>query len=411
MPARLLHTADWHVGKSLLGASRDAEHRAVLTEIRDVAIDHDVDAVVVAGDLFDQANPSAGAARIVYEGLLALREAVGTVVVVAGNHDSPKRWTSVRDLLQAAGIHVIAEVAPRDAGGRVVFTAGDGTECELVGLPWVFERRLVRTAHALGLPPVEGYANGMRAVVGSLAPTSVRESARPAVLVGHAHVDGAALGSGRSLPPGTGCAIPTRVFPESFAYVALGHIHRAQALRGAVVPTHYSGSPLQLDFGEAGDEKSVRLVDVDRDRPAFVREVPLEAGRPLVALHGTLEELEAQWGDAEHDCWLAVTVRCRRAEPGLADRAREICPQAVAVHLDPTERPEAARRARPSLRGLGPRELFRRYLSEARGDESPADADLDLFEEVLADTECGDGFDEETLAPVLELKPPSRDAA
>lgn len=399
------------MGKGLLGASRDAEHRAVLTEIRDLAVDHEVDAVVVAGDLFDQANPSAGAARIVYEGLLALREAVETVVVVAGNHDSPKRWTSVRDLLHAAGIHVIAEVAPPDAGGGLVFTARDGTECGLVGLPWVFERRLVRTAQSLGLPPAEGYANGMRAVVGALAPAPVARSDRPAVIVGHAHVDGAALGNGRSLALGAGCAIPASVFPESFAYVALGHVHRAQALRNAVVPTHYSGSPLQLDFGEAGDDKSVRLVDVERDRPTVVREIPLQAGRPLVALHGTLEELETQWGDVEHDCWLAVTVRCRRAEPGLADRAREICPQAVAVHLDPAERPEAVRRARPSLRGLGSRELFRRYLTEARGDESPADADLDLFEEVLADAEAGDGFDDEILAPVLELKPPSRDAA
>jgi exonuclease SbcD len=408
VPARLLHTADWHVGKSLLGVSRDQEHRAVLTEIRDVAADQTVDAVLVAGDLFDQANPSAEASRIVYEGLLALREAVDTVVVVAGNHDSPKRWTSVRDLLDVAGIHVMAEVAPPEMGGGVVFTARDGTECELVGLPWVFERRLVRTARALGLTPPESHADGMRSVLEALAATGRCDG--PTVLVGHAHVEGAALGTGRRLVAGTSCAIPASAFPDSLAYVALGHVHRPQALPAAGPATHYSGSPLQLDFGEAGDQKSVRVVDVEHDEAVAIREVPLSAGRRLVALHGTLEELEARSAQVGEDCWLALTVRCSRAEPGLADRVREFCPQALAVHLDPTERPAAARRGRPSLRGLGPRDLFRRYLVEARGEASPSDADLDLFEEMLAAADR-DEEDVELLAPVLPLKPPKRDAA
>lgn len=377
----------------------------MLTEIRDLAARHEVDAVLVAGDLFDQANPSAEAARIVYDGLLGLREAVDTVLVVAGNHDSPRRWASVSELFRTAGIHIIPEVAPPAAGGRVSFTGGDGTECDLIGLPWVFERRLLGTSRALGLTPREGFVEGMRAVVESLSPAFGESSDRPSVLVGHAHVEEAMLGPGRYLGGGGGCAVPADAFPDSLAYVALGHVHRAQAIDGSVVPAHYSGSPLQLDFGEAGAPKSVRLVEVGPGRAAEVREIPLGAGRPLVRLSGTLEELEGQRTQVDHDCWLGLTVRCRRAEPGLADRAREFFPRAIAVHLDPLERPVASRRARPSLQGLGHRDLFRRYLSEARGEDRPSEADLDLFEEVLAEAEAEDRGDleGETGGVALEL--------
>ena len=406
MPVRLLHTADWHVGKRLHGVSRDDEHRAVLAEMADLATRHEVDAVVVAGDLFDQPNPSAEASTLVHEGLLALREAAGRLVVVTGNHDSPRRWLAVDGLLRAAGIDLIAEVRPPEDGGRVTIRGRDGSECDLIGLPWIFERRLARTATALGIPPAGDYREGMRGVLAHLC-AAQRDRGVPQVLVGHAHLGEAEVGpDARLLPAGGSHAIPAGVFPESLSYVALGHIHKPQRLTGAAVPTHYAGSPLQLDFGEAGEGKSVCLVDVEPGRPAAVRELGLTDGRPLTRLRGTLDELEEQQVHADHDCWLGVTVRCTRAEPGLADRAREICPRAIAIDIDPLERPVPERRSRPSVRGLGPRALFRQYLIDARGAEDPPEADLDLFEEVLSGVEHDDGAADGVAGVQLELAHP-----
>ncbi|OLC52282.1 MAG: hypothetical protein AUH85_17445 [Chloroflexi bacterium 13_1_40CM_4_68_4] len=174
-------------------------------------------------------------------------------------------------------------------------------------------------------------------------------------------------------------AVPPSRFPGTASYIALGHVHKPQAVAGSPAPARYAGSLLQLDFGEREQRKSVTICEVSAGKPARIGEVALRSGRALVDVAGTLEELRAQ--ARVGDAWLRVTVRTAAPVPGIADDVRQILPNAVEV------RPEFPlldeQTAHESLMGLAPRELFLRYYREKRGAEPVAEL-LDAFDEVQA---------------------------
>lgn len=141
---KVLHTSDWHVGKAIRGESRADEHRAVLQEIVGIAESEQVDLVIVAGDLFDSASPTAEAEEIVYRALLGLASAGIPVAVIAGNHDNAKRLQAVAPLLELGKVVLVAEPTRPDHGGVIELTTGDGTEVRLAMLPFVSKRGIVR---------------------------------------------------------------------------------------------------------------------------------------------------------------------------------------------------------------------------------------------------------------------------
>lgn len=385
MPVRLLHTSDWHVGGRIARQSRDEEMRGVLAEVRDLAVEHAADAVVVAGDLFDQAHPSGDAERIVLRALYDLYEVGLQVVLVAGNHDSPKRWSAHAAFLRLGGVHALGMAGGPDDRGPVVLTGRDGTEAEMLLLPWVPERALVRTSDLLGMAGAayQSYAEGMSEIVTAVS-AARQDPSRPAVLVGHMFCQGAVVGAGeRPLTSGDLYAVPAGIFPASLSYVALGHAHRAQRVP-ARVPVHYSGSLLQLDFSEQREAKSVKLVELMPGAPAMVTEAPITRGRPVLRLAGTMEELLARREELG-DCWLSVVLDCEQAEPGLGARLRQAFPEAVEVRLKARETTARARRA--TLQGLDDRERFVRYLADEKGVADPPERRLRLFEELLEQVE------------------------
>lgn len=382
MPVRLLHTSDWHVGKRIVRQPRDEELVAALSEVRDLAEEERVDAVIVAGDIFDQHHPSAEAERIVLNALHDFYETGVAVLLIAGNHDSPKRWSAYSQFLALGNVHVLGLPAAHDDGACVVVEGHDGSEAEVVLLPWVPERALVGTAALMGRAGADyqSYAEGMREIIGAVCVES--ESGRPSVLVGHAFCQSAIVGDGEgALRTSDIYAVPGEVFPPHLSYVALGHVHRAQKV-AAPVPVHYSGSLLQLDFSEQRQAKSVRVVDVAAGAPAASREVAITAGRPLLRATGTLEELEAMRG-AIGDCWLSVELVCDQAERNLGDAVRRIFPDALEVRLKP--RATTALAPRESLRSLNDVERFRRYVIDELGLEEPAEARMTLFSELMTD--------------------------
>lgn len=376
---KLLHTADWHVGRTLHRRQRLDEAAAVLDEVVEIAGREAVELVLVCGDLFERQTPSAEAERIVYSTLLRLREGGAEVLVVTGNHDNPRRFSAVEELFAAAGVRVVPEVRRPDAGGVVSVATGDGTRAQIACLPWVPERLLFGAEEMMGLQPepYQAYAEQLPRLVGALCAQLDPEAVT--VLAGHAFVSGARLGGGeRELTIGQIFAINAATLPTTVQYIALGHVHRAQDVPGAATPARYAGSLLQLDFGELDQVKSVTIAELEPGKPAKLREVPVTRGRRLVELHGTLDELEAQAAD-HADAWLRVTLVCEGPQPGLADRVREILPDALEVRLD-YAREDPERRA-SDLRRLTPRQLFERYFREAHGAPPAAEA-AKLFDEL-----------------------------
>jgi exonuclease SbcD len=200
------------------------------------------------------------------------------------------------------------------------------------------------------------------------------------LLAGHLYISGAKpAGSERTLTIGDLYAVAPQAIPATAQYVALGHVHRPQRIPGVAVPARYAGSLLQLDFGEVGQEKGVVLVDVLPGKPAQVEEVPLQAGRRLLDVRGTLEELEG-FRDEGDSSYFRVFLVCDRPQAGLGDQVREILPNALEVRLE-YER-EESERERVDLKQLSPRQLFDRYYQQ-RHMATPEKALLDLFDHVL----------------------------
>jgi exonuclease SbcD len=383
---RVLHTGDWHVGKTLRRKQRLDEVSAVLGELVDIARAEAVDVTLVCGDTFDQFAPSAEAERIVYRALVDLRATGSAVLVIPGNHDNAKRFAAIEQLSGAAGIHLVPEVRRPQAGGVVEIGSRDGSQiAQIAALPWVPERSLFGAEEMMGLEedPNKAYAEELPRLLTALCSTF--EAGKIHLLAAHVFVGGSRVGGGeRELSVGDIFAIAPQALPNTPQYIALGHVHRPQEVSAAAVPARYAGSLLQLDFGEREQAKSVVLIDVEPGLPAQVRTVPLNGGRKLLDVAGTLDELRSSAVDPE--AYLRVTLSCDGPSPGLADDVRAILPRALEVRLD-YER--AAGTQEPGeVSRLAPRDLFARYYERRHG--SSADERLvrlfdELFEEVTGE--------------------------
>nr|WP_205862177.1 exonuclease SbcCD subunit D [Planosporangium thailandense] len=376
-----MHTSDWHVGKVLKGQSRLDDQLKALTKVVEVAQAERPDLVLVAGDLYDTATPTADATRIVTRALTALRRTGAEVVAIGGNHDNGPALDALRSWAEAAGITLRGAVrGPADH-----FVTGhtrDGEEWRLVALPFLSQRYAVRAGELFELTAAEAtqtYADHVARLIARLAEGFGADTVN--LITSHLTVVGATMGGGeREAHTIMGYAVPSTVFPSSAHYVALGHLHRAQQVPGPA-PVRYCGSPLAIDFGEEENVSSVSIVDVTATTTAKVREVVIEGPTPLRTVRGTLEQLSTlDPGDA----WLRVYV----SEPpraGLREEVQALLPRALEVRIDPKLLPEAgAARPRIQRSGRSPGELFADYLAQKGHVDEPTVALFHrLHEEVV----------------------------
>src|SRR5947207_2213436 len=270
-----------------------AEFEQALDEVVGIAVQEAVDAVLVAGDLYDHRSPAPEADALVFDALVRLYHAGIPVVAIPGNHDSAIRLDALSKLLAPIRVTVVPRVRPPEEGSLVEVPSRDGSEAALVAcVPFVPERRFGDAAALFRATEAwyQSYADGMGRVL-----TAMAEPFRPDrvnVLMGHVFTDGAIPGGGEhQITIGIEYAVSPARLPATASYIALGHVHRPQAVRGAPSPTRYAGSLLQLDFGEKEQTKSVAIVEASSGRPAKVREVALSSGRRLVDLEGTLDQV------------------------------------------------------------------------------------------------------------------------
>jgi exonuclease SbcD len=385
---RLLHTGDWHVGRAIRGRSRTEEFADALREVVGIARQEGVDAVMVAGDIYDHRSPAPDSDAVVFEALVRLHEADIPVVAIPGNHDSALRLEALARLLEPIGVTVVPRVVPPDRGSVVEIPSRNGTEGAVVAcVPFVPERRFGDSAALFQATEqwYQSYAEGMGRLLSAMA-----ERFRPDrvnVLLAHLFTDGAIPGGGEhQITIGIEYAVSPSRLPLTASYVALGHVHRPQAVRGAPSPTRYAGSLLQLDFGEKEQTKSVSIVEATPSRPAKVREVALSAGRRLVDVEGSLDEVVVK-GRSLQDAHLRVFVRTDGPVPGIAEQVRDALPHAVDVSLL-YERTES-REQGPPLSSLQPRDQFRAYFRREHGVEDVPEDLMEAFDEVLEGTEEG----------------------
>jgi exonuclease SbcD len=295
---RILHTADWHLGQTLLGQPRHEEQQRALDWLLEIIEANQVEALIVAGDIFDVASPAEDARKMYNDYLAKLaKSCVKWVVIIAGNHDSPRMISNVKALAGAFNIHIVAIPAPAEKFSDDLIELHDPTSDELRGVvaavPFLQDRYVRSSSRDQTLEDKElALTAGIHAHFDRLAEAcNAYPKDVPVLATGHLYATGAKAREGQdNIYIGNIKNLNATQLPSRFDYVALGHIHRPQKLPGAEHVT-YSGSLIALDFLEASDEKGVWLLDLEAGKSPDPQWIPSTVVRRLKQLSGTSEEI------------------------------------------------------------------------------------------------------------------------
>ncbi|WMX48125.1 exonuclease SbcCD subunit D [Streptomyces roseicoloratus] len=381
---RLLHTSDWHLGRSF--------HRVGLLDAQAAFLDHlvatvrerEVDAVLVAGDVYDRAVPPLPAVELFDAALHRLAEAGVPTVMISGNHDSARRLGVGAGLIDRAGIHLRTD--PAGVGTPVVLADAHG-DVALYGLPYL-EPALVRDRFGV---QKAGHEAVLTAAMDRVrADLAARPDGTRSVVLAHAFVAGGqASDSERDITVGGVAAVPAGVF-DGVDYVALGHLHGSQTLTPRV---RYSGSPLAYSFSEADHRKTMWLIELGADGTVDTAErVDCPVPRPLARIRGRLDDLLADPGLARHEeSWVEATLTdpVRPAEPMARLAAR--FPHTLNLVFDPErahDDPDVSYATR--LRDRSDRQIAEDFVAHVRGGAGPDGAERAVlhgaFDDVRVDT-------------------------
>jgi exonuclease SbcD len=327
---RLLHTSDWHLGRSLHRADLRAAQSAFLDHLVDVARAEKVDAILVAGDVYDRAVPPVDAVELCEDALLRLHDTGARIMLISGNHDSARRLGFGSGLLEKAGVHL--RTRPGALARPVVLEDAHGPVA-VYGVPYL-EPDAVRAE----LPPGQdeiprGHAGVLGHAVACIRADADARGIARRVVMAHGWVSGgAASESERDISVGVVGQVPAELF-AGFGYVALGHLHGQQTVAPQM---RYSGSPLPYSFSEASHRKGSWLVDLDDAGTARVEQVPAPVYRRLSVLRGRLADLlgSAAYGRYEDD-FVSVTLTDPSRPEGAMDSLRARFPHVLVLAFEP----------------------------------------------------------------------------
>lgn len=356
---RILHTSDWHLGRQFHGLSLDEDHEHILVQILAVIDDERPDVVIIAGDIFDRANPPQSAITRLSQFLTTVRAASdAAIVIIAGNHDSAAQIGAM-GVLADGGAAIVR--GPLDEDERPLVVSDAHGPVAISALPFAFEyaARQCFDDDGIGCP-----ADVIRAQLAS-ARKHVAEGMRW-VVVAHAFVDGAATSeSERPLTRMVGGieTVSAAAF-EGAHYVALGHLHRPQPV--GLDHIRYSGAPLAFGFDEEGQQKSVSLIDLAADGTVTVTEVPLRPLRQVRTIRGKLLELLAATEVSSDIIRVVLTDNAPQIDP--MKRIRAVYPNAVQLAYERNERPVELRLEEQCAAIDDPQTLSSAFLEFIRGE-------------------------------------------
>jgi exonuclease SbcD len=328
---RILHTSDWHIGKKIYGEDRLDEHARFLDWLLETIIDRDVDVLLVAGDVFDSSIPTARATDLYYRFLFDLYKKTRThAVIIAGNHDSAVRLAAPGQFLKMARMHVVGGILD-SVKDCVVHLDANGQTAAFAAVPYLNESDI--------LPHIPLEAEIERSLRYREAMKRIYDECLSAmdadikVFMGHYFIQGGKSGDSERLVQIGGIApVRTDDLPGAVDYIALGHLHNYQQIKGDGCPIVYPGSPLPLNFKEADYDKKydkkygkkVLLVDLSTDVACNIKGVTVPVFRELVRLEGTPDDLTqlANFGDWK-DKYIEVKVHLDGPAVGVGDEIRQ----------------------------------------------------------------------------------------
>lgn len=306
---RILHTADWHLGKTLEGRSRLDEHVAFFEELEQIIRDEKVDVMLVAGDVFDSVNPPASAEQLFYENMSIFTEKYKLpIVVIAGNHDHPERLSATKRMAKSQGVYLLGY-----PGVKPQYISVNDELLQIAALPYPSESRLKGLFHET--PDETSLRKAYNKKIKYLFTEMTKSFTKDAISIAMSHLfvaGGSSTDSERPIEVGGAYTIHPDTLPP-VQYTALGHLHRPQEIKGSH-RIRYSGSPLAFSFSEAGYAKSVTIVDISPREEPTITEIPLSSGRPLVrwvAKEGISEVKEWLANGKDERAWIDLEVHVK----------------------------------------------------------------------------------------------------
>ncbi|MBB2950424.1 exonuclease SbcCD subunit D [Sphingobacterium sp. JUb56] len=401
MSLKILHTADWHLGKRLDYFSRFDEQKEVLDEIVQIADQEQVDLVIVAGDLFDAFNPPVEAIELLYKTLKRLtKNGSRPVIAIAGNHDSPDRVDAPDSLARDCGIIFAGKpnmkFNPYQVEGGFEITKGDIGFLEIKLLGHDFPIRLIITAFAnehrlkeyLGEDEQIGLNEVLSKKWSSLADLYCDDQGAN-ILVSHLYMNkkgGPVLEEPDGEKPlriGFADTVYTECIPPQIQYTALGHLHRYQEVGGHRAPVIYSSSPLCYSFSEAGQDKKVVTVTLEPHKEAVYKTINIQSGKKLIRkkFHSVTDAID--WLTVNQDCLVELTLVSETSlTQGEKKRIEDSHPGII--YIIPEVNSSAIYQNEPiSRRSKSINENFSDYFRYRNNDQSPSEELIALFNEVL----------------------------
>ena len=324
---KLIHLSDLHLGKRVNEFNMLEDQEYILTKILNVIDEEKPDAVLIAGDIYDKAVPSAEAVQLFDDFLCRLQAKCPQIFVISGNHDSPERIAFASRLIEASGVHLSpvynGRIEPHvlhDEYGEVL----------IYMLPFVRPSHVRRALEAASDEQIVTYTDAIRAALRQAGP----DPEKRCVLVAHQFVTGASRTESEDISVGGLDNVDASVF-AGFDYVALGHIHRAQNI-GTSGVIRYCGTPLKYSFSEAKDEKTVTIVDLGKKGEVSVRTAPLTPKREMREIRGTYEQLmtKENYEGTQTDDYLHITLTDENDIADAVSRLRVVYPNLMKLDYD-----------------------------------------------------------------------------
>jgi exonuclease SbcD len=324
---KILHTSDWHLGKALENISRIEEQHQFIDELCDIAEKEQVDLVLIAGDIFDTYNPSSAAEELFYEAIDRLNDkGKRALLIIAGNHDSPDRLCAASPLAYKSGV-ILLGYPGSDAGEyktegsqiKIISSGAGWLELKLpqydynaviLSMPYPSESRLDEViSKAVDSENLQlAYSERIGAILHTASVNFRKDTVN--LVVSHLFMrEGKVSDSERQL--GGALMVEPEAIPENAQYVALGHLHRPQQVKGCKVPAYYSGSPLAYSFSEVDYCKAVYIIDAVPDMPVDIKAINLSSGKPLKkweALNGMAEAIRWCEEGRDHNAWIDLEI-------------------------------------------------------------------------------------------------------
>lgn len=382
---RILHTADWHIGQRLYERPRIDEHKQFLDWLLETIKCKKVELLLVSGDIFDTSLPSADAMNLYYEFLYRFsKETEAYAVITAGNHDSPRHLEAPKEFLKMGRIYVVGRAANADEC-VFKFPCPENPRVAVAAVPYLSESELSHISFETEVKKAERYRERLKALYQQCVDAMPAEL--PKILMGHLFVeDGKKSDSERELQIGGATAICVKDFPKGVDYVALGHLHRPQEIKGASYPVRYSGSPLPLRFNEATYRKTVCLLEVGNS--FSVKEIEIPVFRELCTVEGDLNTVLTRAMEEDWDGkYIRVELTLDDPQVGIGDQVREAFRErggdALIVELELRgPDPPDCRKGIPPEHLRQPSEIFEQFHQEKFGKE-PDKRLMQTFTELL----------------------------